>query len=73
MVIIKQLHPNGLKCATQTITLYLVQISGQSDFTIHFGIRKKAKSKARSYRALEQKNKKSRVGEGFNADNSKDE
>ena len=54
------------------MTLYPVQINGQSDFTIHFGPIKKARSKARSDRALEQKNNKSRVEEGVNADNSKD-
>ena len=45
-------------------------MSGQSDFTIHFSPRKKTRSKARSDRALEQKNKKkSRVEEGVKADN----
>ena len=36
---ITQLHPNGGQWETQDTTLYLVQISGQSDFTIHFGIK----------------------------------
>ena len=55
------------------MTLYVVQISGQRDFTIHFSPRKKVRSKTRSDRALEQNKNKSRVEEGVNADNSKDE
>ena len=53
------------------MTLSLVQIIGQSDFTINFGPRKKARSKARSNRDLKQKKKKSRVEEVVNTDDIK--
>ena len=66
----KQLHSNVGQWTTQNITLWLVQISGQSDFTIHFS-KKKARSKARSDRVLEKNKKKSCVEEWVNADNRK--
>ena len=45
---IKQLHFNGEKWATQYMTLYLVQICGNSDFMIHFGSIKKQGQKQRA-------------------------